>query len=150
MNEFPKHTKPLLLLAPALLLAGCVEVPETIYSACHATETSAWRAEIELRPSAHNRPVMQRFLVVTGKVTVPSGGYSVSLAEGPVERSDPPIQQILIRTRPPGGMATQALTTHDVRAEFPAMRRYGGLTIRCGDGTVGFVKSVEEPAADAG
>jgi hypothetical protein len=133
-----------LLAASALILVGCADLPDPVYSACHAIGSSDWRAWVERHASAQKRAT----LVVTGKVTVPTGGYSVSLARGPVQQLDPPVQQVLVRTDPPEGVATQAITVHDVRGEFPAQNGSGPVTIRCGDGTLAIISKVEA-AVDA-
>ena len=140
-----------LRLAAALclpLLAGsCLMLPvveENVYSACHATGSSDWSAHVERIPDHHNRPILRPTLIVAGRVTVPSEGYSVSLDLGPVQMLDAPVQQVLLRTIPPSGPAAQALTIVDVRGAFPAMKRYGAVTIRCGDGTLAIIKPVPQ------
>jgi len=79
-------------------------------------------------------------------VTVPSEGYAVSLDLGPVQKLDQPVQQILLRTEPPGGSETPARTEVHVSGAFPALKRYGAVTIRCGDGIVGIIKPVSRGA----
>jgi hypothetical protein len=135
-------------VAPCLLLASaCVvstPVPEPVYSPCHVLGSSGWRARIELFPSNHPKPIMRRMLVVNGKVSVAGNGLSVGLARGPVSRLDPPVQQILVRTE--GSVEEGAApVTHVVRGAFPALKRYGGVSIRCGDGIIGEVREI--PAA---
>jgi hypothetical protein len=128
-----------------LLSAGCLALPvveETVYSPCHAVASSGWSAHVERIPDHHNRPLLKPTLIVSGRVTVPSGGYDVSLDLGPVQRLDRPVQQILLRTRPPSGPATQALTDVEVRGAFPALKSYGAVTIRCGDGTFAIITPV--------
>lgn len=136
--------------ASALLLAslaGCVmEMPDAAYSRCDAIDSSDWKAEVEIFPSSHRKPIMHRRLVVTGRVTVPSGGYSVALEAGPVAELDPPVQQMMVRTTGPAAPATQALVTHDVRAVIPALKRYGGVEIRCGDGIIARLAEVVQAA----
>jgi hypothetical protein len=128
-----------LLPAAGLILVGCADLPDPVYSACHAIGSSDWRAWVKPHSPARERPT----LVVTGKVTVPTGGYSVSLERGPVQRLDRPVQQILLRTDPPEGIATQAVTLHEVRGEFSAPTGSGPVTIRCGDGTLAIISKVE-------
>jgi hypothetical protein len=133
-----------ILLLP-LATAGCLALPtveETVYSPCHALSSADWSAHVERIPDHHNRPLLKRTLIVTGKVTVPSDGYAVSLDVGPVERLDAPVQQILLRTTPPDTPTSQTPATLDVRGAFPALKRYGAVTIRCGDGVVAIIKPV--------
>ncbi len=129
----------------SLPLCGCLMLPvveENVYSTCHAVASSDWSAHVERIPDHHNRPLWKPTLIVTGKVTVPSDGYEVSLDLGPVQRLDGPVQQILVRTTPPSGSVAQTPVTLDVRGAFPARKRYGAVIIRCGDGTLAIIKSV--------
>ncbi|HEY1606293.1 MAG TPA: hypothetical protein VGF77_11935 [Allosphingosinicella sp.] len=137
-----------LRLAPILFLpllaGGCLMLPvveEHVYSTCHALGSSDWDAHVERIPDHHNRPVLKPILLVSGKVIVP-GGTSASLDLGPVQKLDAPVQQILVRTDPPGGKAAQAPTIVEVRGRFPALKRYGAVIIRCGDGTMAIVKPI--------
>jgi len=141
-------------LAPllALLAAACVvktPVPETVYSPCHVLGSSDWKARVEIFPSNHPMPILRRKLVVTGKVTTAGGGYDVSLAEGPVSRFDDPVQQILVRTEGSAD-AGAGPVTHDVRGEFRALKRYGGVAIRCGDGVIAEIADVPFPPRKRG
>ena len=120
-------------------------VPDPVYSRCDAVGSSGWAAEVQIFPSSHTKPIRRRMLVVTGKVQVPAGGYSVALERGPVARLEPPVQQMMIRTTAPEEAATQALTTHEVRAVVPALKRYGAVEIRCGDGVIARIRDVPQP-----
>ncbi len=139
---------PLLLL----LSSACVvktPLAETIYSPCHVLGSSDWKAHVEIFPNAAPKPYLRRKLIVTGKVTTAGGGFSVSLAEGPVSRLDEPVQQILVRTEG-SAEAGAAPVTHDVRGVFPGMKHYGGVAIRCGDGIIAEIKDVPVPPRKAG
>jgi hypothetical protein len=130
------------LLAPLafLPLGGCfVAVPETVYSPCHASGSAGWRASVETWKTSHGHPLTRRNLVVTGTVTVPTGGYSVRIEPGPVQKIRPRTQQIMVRTTPPQGGATQALVTHNVSGSFKLPKRVERLAIRCGDGILATV-----------
>jgi hypothetical protein len=134
-----------ILFALPGLACGCVvsvPVPETTYSACHATGAGDWTARVERIPDHHNRPVYKPILIVTGKLVVPNENYSVSLDLGPVQNLDEPVQQILVRTIPPDGAAPGPPATIAVEGRFPARKRYGALAIRCGDGILAIVKSI--------
>ena len=133
------------VLSLPLLAGGCLMLPvveEPVYSTCHAVGSSDWSAHVERIPDHHNRPIYKPTLIVSGRVTVPSDGYSVSLDLGPVRKLDGPVQQILVRTQPPSGPAAQTLTTVDVRGAFPALKRYQSVHIRCGDGILAILKPV--------
>ena len=133
----------LILVAPA----GCAldgPVREVGYAPCHVLGSSDWKAHVEIFPTASAIPFLRRKLIVTGKVTTASGYYA-SLAEGPVARLDDPIQQVRVRTEgsPAAGGAP---VVHEVRGVFPAMKRYGGVAIRCGDGIIAEIRDVPAPA----
>jgi hypothetical protein len=134
--------------APLLLFlaASCAvhtPVPETIYSACNVLGSSDWKARVEIFESSHPIPVLDRRLIVTGKVRT-AGDLFVSLDRGPVARLDDPVQQIMVRTEgsPQSGVAP---VTHQVRGEFPALKRYGAVALRCGDGIIAEIKDVPVP-----
>jgi hypothetical protein len=133
------------ILCLPLLAGGCLMLPvveDPVYSTCHAIASSGWTARVDYIPDHHNRPVFKPTLIVSGRVTVPSEGYAVSLDLGPVQKLDQPVQQILVRTESPSGSETSARTDVQVSGAFPALKRYGSVTIRCGDGTLAIVKPV--------
>jgi hypothetical protein len=131
----------------ALLTGACVTpIPEPVWSPCQAIASSDWAAEIRIIPSRHNRPLMRRFLFVSGKVTVPGPDFSVRLDEGPVARLDEPVQQMVVRAEGPEPAEGAAPVVHSVSATIPARKRYGGIEIRCGDGIIGRIAEVTGPA----
>jgi hypothetical protein len=140
------HKLRLASIVPLPLLAGgCLMLPvveDHVYSTCHAVASSGWTARVEYIPDHHNRPVFKPTLLVSGRVTVPSEGYAVSLDLGPIQRLDAPVQQILVRTEAPSGEEAPAKTEVHVSGAFPALKRYGAVTIRCGDGTLAIIKPV--------
>lgn len=142
----PRHWAALAALLP---LAACIPTlePEPVYSACRVLGSSDWKAHVETYPSASPIPYVRRRLIVTGKVTTAGNGLYVSLAEGPVERLDDPVQQVLVRTEgSPGG----APVVHNVRGVFPALDHYGGVAIRCGDGIIAEIRDVPIPPREKG
>ena len=82
-------------------------------------------------------------LIVTGKVTVPTGGYRFTWGDTRVMESYP--IQVAAELQPiaPAGPATQALVTHDVRGEFPATPPVGSVTVRCGGSVLAAISPVE-------
>lgn len=135
-----------LSLAAALPLVGCLmapALPERIYAPCHVAGSSGWKARVEIFPSAHPKPILRRMLVVTGKVRVAEGA-GASLDRGPVARLDEPVQQILVRASGPiePGAPTEM---RSVRGVFPALKRYGGVDLRCGDGIIAQITEVPIP-----
>jgi hypothetical protein len=133
----------LLPLLLALPLGGCLSLPtleEPIYSACHAIASGDWTAQVEKRPvTMHHPPIRKWRLIVDGTVTVPGDGYDVSLEPGPVQKLKDPVQQIMIRTNGGGAGAPTKVAVH---GEFEALKRYGAVTLRCGDGTLAILRDV--------
>ena len=129
-----------LLLLP--LASGCLlgePGDRIVYSPCHAVSTDKWRAWVERRNiSVQKAPLHRTFLFVEGEVTAPESDQ-VSLARGPVEQLDRPVQQILIRTDGPG---TGAPVKREVRGRFRPLPTYGAIDLRCGDGIVGTIRDV--------
>lgn len=146
MRTFPSLSRPAALALLLAISAGCAldgPVRDTGYAPCHVLGSSDWKAEVEFSSTSSPIPYLTRKLVVTGKVTT-ARGYSASLAEGPVARLDDPIQQVRVRTEgvaDPGG----GRVVHDVRGAFPAIERYGGVAIRCGDGIIAEIRDVPAP-----
>jgi hypothetical protein len=124
---------PLALLAG---LGGCHDpVRDPIYTRCSAIATGDWHARIvDLRSGPR--------LVVGGRVTMPTGGYRVELESGPVQRLEPPVQQVILRTTRVGGGATQAVVTHDVQGVFEHEEGVQRVAVRCGDGTVALIPTI--------
>lgn len=123
-----------------LALAGCESLPgEAGGGGCPITGSSNWAAWVNAMPGTAAGPT----LIVTGRVTVPTGGYTLSLERGPLQESHPPVQQVLLRVRPPSGPATQAVVDHDVRGEWPALDAYGAVTVRCAGQVLADIRPVE-------
>ena len=132
------------LLLPAV--AGCAvntTVPTTVYSPCRVLDSSDWKARVEVFANAAPKPYLRRKLVVTGKVTT-AGGVHASLAPGPVARLDQPVQQVIVRTEGTAEPGAER-AVHAVRVVLPALRTYGGVAIRCGDGIIAEIREVPIP-----
>ena len=126
-----------------LLPAGCAPpVYEPVWSPCRAIGSSDWSAELRIVPSHHNKPILQRMVAVTGKVTVPGPGYSVTLEPGPIERLDRPIRQMMVRATGPDEGEAAGPVTHQVSGIAPAPKDLAGIDIRCGDGIIGRVRAL--------
>ena len=130
-------TLPMLLLPSACLLGEPGD--RIVYSPCHALGTGNWRAHVaRINISLQKAPLHRTFLFVEGDVTAPEGD-SVSLERGPVQHLAGTIQQIMVRTDGPG---TGRPVVQHVQGRFRALRRYGAVAIRCGDGIVGTIRDV--------
>lgn len=102
--------------------------PDLPSLACPVIRSSGWRAHVDAMPGLNTNPR----LIVSGQVTVPTGGYRVLLRMGQVAESYPVQVTVYLDATPPAGMATQALVTHDVRGDWPSEERVGSVTVRCG------------------
>ena len=129
-------------LSCGLALAGCAAVPlpgPDTSTACGVIQSSDWKAWVNAMPGPGARPT----LIVTGKVTVPTGGYRFAWGDTRIMESYP--IQVATELRPiaPAGPATQALVTHDVRGEFPVTPPVGSVTVRCGGQVLAAISPVE-------
>jgi hypothetical protein len=124
--------------AAALALAACVTpVPERGGRACPIASSEGWRAYVDAMP-APGRPR----LVVTGRVTVPTGGWRLALVLGPTREIHPPVQEVMLRAEPPSGSASRAMVTHEVTGTFHALPSYGGVVVRCGRDVIAEISPV--------
>ena len=134
--------RPFLPLPLLLLPGGCLlgwPSTDVVYSPCHAVSSGKWRAYVSrVSVTTQKAPLHRTFLFVEGEVTAPDGD-AVSLGRGPVQQLDAPVQQIMIRTE---GAGTGAPVVQQVRGRFRALRRYGAVAIRCGDGIVGTIRDI--------
>lgn len=138
------------LLAPAAatLLAGCsaaVPPPQPLPpspgpgTTCPVIESSKWKAWVDAMPGPTSRPR----LVVTGRVTVPTGGWRFAWRDVRVMESHPVQVAAELEAIPPAGPATQALVTHDVHLDWPVPPPVGTVTIRCGGRVLATIDSVD-------
>ena len=106
---------------------------------CGITGSSDWAAWVNAMPGPNTRPT----LIVTGKVTVPTGGYRFEWRDMRVMESYPVQVAVELDAIPPAGAATQAVVTHDVRGQWPIDPPVGSLTVRCGDMVLTRISPVE-------
>lgn len=100
---------------------------------CPIMASSGWQATVD----ASSR------LTVRGRVTVPTGGYLIEWGDMRVAESYPVQIFADLRVVPPSGPATQAVTTHDVRGDWPMDQPVGSFTVRCGNRVLARVSPVE-------
>lgn len=131
------------LLIAATLLASCAAVPPSPQAsdadACPIAGSSDWAAWINAMPGPNARPT----LIVTGKVTTPTGGYTIGWGDVRVMESHPVQVVAELRPVPPAGGATQAVMTQDVRGQWPMAAPVGSVTVRCGNQTLATISPVE-------
>ena len=120
------------------------------YSTCKAISTRDWTAVVELQKNPNVFESDASTVLVTGTVTVPTGGYELAIEGGPLVQLKPPVQQVILRTTAPDGLATQAIVEEQVSGRVPFDRRAKSVAIRCGDATIASVPVTGDlPAADA-
>ena len=135
-----------LALAACALLTGCyMRVPETLYSRCDALGAEGWTARVD--PGGQADGKRGRRILVSGSVTLPSAGYSVSLDKGPIERTQPRALQVLLRTDRPDAPTAQALTRYPVEAVMPYDETIEAVRLRCGDGILAEMSTIEPAPA---
>ena len=135
----------LLILASALSLASCAAVPPPPPQGpvgsieCAISGSSDWAAWVNAMPGPNAKPT----LIVTGKVTVPTGGYRFEWRDMRVMESYPVQVAVELEAIPPSGFATQALVTHEVRGQWPISPPVGSVAVRCGDKVLARISPVE-------
>ncbi len=107
--------------------------------ACGITGASDWSAWVNAMPGPNARPA----LIATGKVTVPSGGWTFAWRDLRVMESYPVQVVAELEAIPPAGGASQAFVSHDIRGEWPVDPPVGAFTVRCGDMVLARVSPVE-------
>lgn len=137
--------------ATVLLLGGCAPAPygpppQQADShdppkgiGCPIVSSSDWAAWINAMPGPDARPT----LIVTGKVTVPTGGYRFVWRDMRVMESYPVQIAVELEAVPPAGGATRAIVTHDVRGQWPMNPPVGSVTVRCGGQALARISPVE-------
>ena len=106
---------------------------------CLVTQSRDWQAWVNAMPGPNAQPK----LIVTGKYTSPSGGYTYRWGSLRVMESYPVQMSLQLIPIPPSGYASDALVEHEVRGEWPAAPPIGSVTITCGDTVLGRVSPVE-------
>lgn len=108
--------------------------PPAPMDSCAIVSSRDWRATVDSTPGPDQRPT----LVVTGTIVAPTGGYRMEFEPYLQERRSYPVQVVArLRAIPPPAPATQALTTHDVRWQWPLQAGpVGSVTIACGSRTL--------------
>ena len=133
------------VLLAGLALGSCAAAPAPVAQdplgsrECAITASSDWAAWVNAMPGPGARPT----LIVTGKVTVPTGGYRFAWRDMRVMESYPVQVAVELEAIPPAGGATEALVTHDVRGQWPVSPPVGSLTVHCGDRVLARIAPVE-------
>jgi hypothetical protein len=105
---------------------------------CPIVSSSDWAAWVNAMPGEGGPK-----LIVTGEVTVPTGGYSFQWSAPRVAESYPVQTTVELRPIVPTGMATQALATHQVRGQWPSEKRVGSVAVVCGGRQLATISPVE-------
>ena len=104
-------------------------------------ETRGWEAWVNRMPG----PDMEPTIHVVGQVDTRTGGYSFEWQEGPLDRSAMPALRLRLVPTAPDGMATQAITTHDLMYHAPVPAHgYSRVIIGCGDTVLGEITEITD------
>lgn len=138
----------LLACAAAALIAGCNSQlpagplplpPAGSEGPCPVLSAGDWAAWINAMPGPGSRPT----LIVTGKVSAPSGGWTFAWRDARVMESYPVQVAVDLQATPPAGGATEAIVVHDLRFEMPLAPPVGSVTVRCADRVLARIAPVE-------
>lgn len=123
----------------ATVTSAGMPVPPNPSNDCVNVSASDFAAWVNAMPGPGRRPT----LIVTGKVTTPTGGYRVLFTDLRVAESNPVQVTAELAAVPPDGMASQAVMTHEVRGSWPITPPVGSVTVRCGVKTLARISPVE-------
>lgn len=117
------------------LCAGCAAsanvIPAPATGAeCPVIESRDWTAWVNKMPGPD---IDGPQLHVTGTVTLPTPGFTLTYEPGPLDRSMRPVQHINLTYTAPDGMVIQMLSEEEVQISIPALSaEYRGVTLHCG------------------
>ena len=124
--------------APAAETAAADAAPA---NGCAVIANRNWTAHINAMPG----PNAQRTLNVSGEIDLPTPGYTVTLREGPADRSARPVQQLILDTAPPAEIAAiQVVTPTQVSYQGPALGAYSAISIMCGGSSIATISDIPE------
>lgn len=107
---------------------------------CPIVSSRDWTAHISAMPG----PNAQAKLIVSGTVVAPTGGHQFAFEPYLQIRESYPAQAFAtLNVTQPGGAATQALTTHDLRWEWPVTQEIESVEIRCGNQTLATISPLQ-------
>jgi hypothetical protein len=96
-------------------------------AACPVIAAADWRARV-----GPVEGVAGLRLIVEGRVTLPTPGWTVALTAGMADRSAMPVQRIVLSAAPPQMAVAQVLTDYELRLEIPALApAYRGVIVDC-------------------
>lgn len=114
-------------------------------TACAVLNSADWAAWVNAMPGPDGPS-----LIVTGVVTLPSPGYTVTLEAGASDRSARPVQVVQLMAEPPELAAAQVLSDYDVRFEMASPAPVDGtvapftaVRVVCGEQEITRIEPVE-------
>ena len=108
-------------------------------ASCLIGESSDWVAWLNKMPGPDGPS-----LHISGKIVLPTPGYTVEVRKGPLDRRQPPSQRLRLELTPPTGIVAQVTTTQEVKASFPTnLSAYRSVIIGCGDKVLATINNVE-------
>ena len=83
-------------------------------------------------------------LNISGEITLPTSGYTISVRAGPLDRRQPPTQRVILDLVKPDGPALQVLTMEAVSGQLSdALPAYRAVMIVCGDKALAEIANIE-------
>jgi hypothetical protein len=94
---------------------------------CPVIDAADWRASVGPVEGAEGPQ-----LVVEGRVTLPTPGWTVALEAGMADRSAIPVQRVVLTAAAPQMAVAQVLTDYELRLVTPALApAYRGVIVDC-------------------
>jgi len=125
--------------------AADTDAPVVGEMACPVLDSSDWAAWVNAMPGPEGPS-----LIVTGVVTLPTPGYTVTLEQGSSDRSAQPVQVVRLTLEAPTMNAAQVLTAYDVRFEMPSAAPvdantapFSGVRVVCGEQELALIEPVD-------
>lgn len=115
------------LAAPEPEAEAEAETAAEAEAACPVIDSADWRATLGPVEGAEGPQ-----LVVEGRVTLPTPGWTVALEAGMADRSAMPVQRVVLTAAPPQMAVAQVLTDYELRLVTPALApAYRGVIVDC-------------------
>ena len=116
------------LLGGLLAVSGPAEV-RAENDLCPVVASQDWEAWLSRTPFSGDRLMLH----VRGTVSLPTPGYTVNLREGPLTRSFPPTQMVVLEVREPiNRIGTQVVDDRRVSVILPGQENYKSVRVVCG------------------
>ena len=108
-------------------------------NSCSVIDGSDWVAWLNRMPGPDGPS-----LHLSGKIVLPTPGYTIKVKAGPLDKSNPPVQRLNLELTPPTGIVAQVVSSQEVKVQLPALASsYGAVIVSCGDKTLATITDVQ-------